>query len=364
MPGSAQTVDIRGCVFPKGVLSLTVGLYGQSFSSMIINFTMPVFNRYEATQMALLALHKSRRDIPFTITVVDNGSEKRLVERLRELHQAGIIDKLFLLERNMGIACACNIGWEMSASADFYCKIDNDTMPVRPDWIPELFRVWRHGAALSNLGYSLSDNSLQKSVLQTPDGSLGVCESTLPGTGIFIPKAVSDILGYWNEEYGRYGSEDGDYGMRMLFTGFPQYCYYYKDYIRFDLDKKGAEAKYAEHGLNKKSEKSLDKVGRDGYFGRFGINSFLIHNCIRSPRVCRKYRIVDIDDNNQVRLAKTEEFKVVDSALKECRRLIMQAHLERGELVFHDLAFHEQLKQIMRDCGQDMESFNRVAGRN
>ena len=48
----------------------------------IVNVTMPVFNRYEVTQAAILALRKTAQEIPFCLTVVDNGSDAPLVRRL------------------------------------------------------------------------------------------------------------------------------------------------------------------------------------------------------------------------------------------------------------------------------------------
>ena len=56
-------------------------------ASAKINFTMPVFNRFSATQKALLGLYKTDKSIPYSITVVDNGSESALVKRLLEFYR-------------------------------------------------------------------------------------------------------------------------------------------------------------------------------------------------------------------------------------------------------------------------------------
>lgn len=322
-----------------------------------INFTMPVFNRLQCTQLSLLQLHKCDRDIPFTITVVDNGSEKAVTEKLLEFHQAGIIDHLFLLPRNMGIATACNVGWEL-VDADVYCKIDNDTMPLRKDWLTVLFRLWAHGKPFSNLGYA-SDEVFAQSprLVETADGALGICESTLAGTGIFIPRNVHKVLGFWNEEYGLYGAEDGDYGVRMRYLEFGQYHYRARDFISYDLDDGLDEADYLRHGLDKQKERQSFTRDSNGYFGRFGINCFLYNFHIRSPRVCRRYKIVDIDKNHHVRLEETEEYREVEAALQECSRIICKTHVERGEKALEMGDLHERLKEIMRACGQDTEHF-------
>ena len=326
-------------------------------SEVMINITMPVFNRLTATQRALVSLFKSNRTIPFSITVVDNGSEQELVRQLRKFHEDKIIDKLFLLPKNMGIACACNIGWEMTPS-EFYCKIDNDTMPVRSDWIPSLFRLWRHGKSLSNLGYAATIGQLLQNpgAMRTEEGILGICTSNLAGTGIFIPKAVSDILGYWNEEYGLYGAEDGDYGLRMQCAGFPQYYYFGPDYIRYDLDTSN-EANYAAHGLNKKEEYTY--LLRDKYkkFGPFKINQYLYHGCIRSWKVKRRYYIKDIDDKFNTIVEECEDYNLTRIALWRCKKLIEKAIVQgRGELLDSN-DFMEQCKDIMKNCGQSINTF-------
>jgi glycosyltransferase involved in cell wall biosynthesis len=320
-----------------------------------INFTMPVFNRMSATQKALIALFKSDRSIPFSITVVDNGSEPALVDRLKELHKNEIIDKLFLLPRNMGIACACNIGWEMTP-ARIYCKIDNDTAPIRKDWIWSLLKLWKHGNPVSNLGYAATMDQLLRNpgAIHTDDGVLGICSSNLGGTGIFIPKEVSDVLGYWNEEYGRYGAEDGDYGLRMKCVNYPQYYYYACDYIRYDLDEAANEAKYTEHGLDKKREYNKVFIDIDRKYGYFRINSFMFYFCIRSPKVKRRYYIKDIDDRHRVQLGECEDFKATKKSLHECRRILLTC-AEKGRL--YDVDMHWKLKAILNDCGQDMDAF-------
>jgi len=316
---------------------------------------MPVFNRLTATQKALVELFKSDRAIPFSITVVDNGSESQLVNKLKKFYEDKIIDKLFLLPKNMGIACACNIGWEMTP-AEFYCKIDNDTAPVKKDWIPSLFRLWRHGESLSTLGYAATKEQLLQNpgTIHTDDGVLGICKTNLAGTGIFIPKAVSDILGYWNEEYGLYGAEDGDYGLRMMCADFSQYYYYGPDYIRYDLDGTN-EAQYDKYGLNKKEEHF--SLFRDRYnkYGPFVINHYLYNYCIRNWKVKKRYYIKDIDSQCRVDIAEYDDYKETRFALNQCKILIDKA-LGHEEDIF-DGDFIVQLKKIMKTCGQDLDSF-------
>ncbi|MDR1856059.1 MAG: glycosyltransferase [Desulfovibrio sp.] len=331
-----------------------------------INFTMPVFNRLKTTQRALLALRKTTTAIPFKITVVDNGSDEGLVRALKELHKGRIIDKLFLLPKNMGIACACNIGWEMT-KAQVYCKIDNDTAPLRPDWTKRLFALWSHGRPVSNLGFAQNEDVLlaNPGALHTEDGVLGICVTNLIGNGIFIPEGVSDILGMWSEEYGEYGAEDGDYGLRMQFADFPQYYYLRDGYLDSELDGTG-EAEYEGHGLHKTFQHKRLFVELDGKPGYFVINHYLFSSGIRSPHVRRRYEIRDIDGEGRVDLAERGDYRETRKALRECRRLILK-HLEsapdavggKSYVLPHDAedVLYGTLRNVMRDCGQDIDAF-------
>lgn len=101
------------------------------------------------------------------------------------------------------------------------------------------------------------------------------------------------MIGYWNEEYGLYGAEDGDYGVRMQCLNFKQYYYLGEQYIRYDLDE-ADEARYVAHGLCKNTE-FAKVMEHGGFYGLFRINNFLFNLCIRSPCVPRKYYVKDVD---------------------------------------------------------------------
>lgn len=316
-----------------------------------VNITIPVFNRFVLTQKTLLALHKSRGGVPFSITVVDNGSDPPLVSRLRELHQAGIIDKLFLLPENMGISCACNIGWAMT-DAPLYMKLDNDCLIQDPGWLEKLFRLWRHGAPLSTLGPAWTEEQLlaNEGALHTPDGILGICRTNLQGSALFIPKAVSDILGFWSEDYGLYGAEDGDYGLRMTCADFPQYYYLASGLIQnMGWDEKPDDIDYV---LDRQGEHRALFLDNKGGTGLFRLNSYLYHHCIRNWKVPLKYEVDDVDDNCKVRLKERKDYIPVQQALAHCKRLVDKANASDDPDALYREEFIEGLKDIMRECGQ------------
>ncbi|MBO6171116.1 MAG: glycosyltransferase [Desulfovibrio sp.] len=276
----------------------------------LCNVTIPVFNRPAATERTIRALAATSRETPFCITVVDNGSEPPLTQTLRRLREEGCIDNLFLLPRNMGVACAANVGWEL-VPAPIYMKLDNDTAMLRPHWLRDLLALWRHGRPVSNLGGAFDTAMLRKTpgCLRTPDGELGLCVGNLPGQAVLVPRAVSDMLGFWNEEYGLYGGEDGDYGLRMQAAGLPQYYYLGPDYFENVREEDDACATYAARGIDKR-RLHRELVVRDNLgMGRLYMNKLFYLTGLRSLRPMRRYAVDDVDAQGRVRLVERREYK-------------------------------------------------------
>lgn len=323
----------------------------------VINVTMPVFNRYQLTQASLLALHKCSRKIPFTVTVVDNGSDPELVQKLIEFKNLGIINKLFLLDKNMGISCAANIGWEMT-DAPFYMKLDNDIVITNKDFFPKLFALWSHGDPLSTLGGTTKDGDLTRSpeTLYTKDGILGVCGRTLAGYAILIPKIVSDLLGFWSEDYGLYGAEDGDYGLRMHCAGFRQY--YYSPHGL--LDNCGNDPHtYSARNLDKRAETNAVLYSKEQGYGMFMINQSLYSLCIRTWKIVRKYKVLEVSSDYRVRLGENEKYAGYRALLERCAHSINErarkASLPNPDYIFTS-EFIDELKAIMKSGGYDCAS--------
>ena len=67
----------------------------------LVNITIPVFNRLELTQLTIINLNKMNRDIPFCITVIDNGSELELPKALIKFKEENLIQNLYILEKKL-----------------------------------------------------------------------------------------------------------------------------------------------------------------------------------------------------------------------------------------------------------------------
>ncbi|MDR2819566.1 MAG: glycosyltransferase [Desulfovibrio sp.] len=325
----------------------------------VLNVTIPVYNRFRLTQRTLLSLRRCVQTIPFVVTVVDNGSDKALGQRLLEFHKTGIIDHLFRLPRNMGIAVAANIGWRM-VGAPYYMKLDNDIEILDPQLLSKLFRLWSYGKPLSTLSPLWEDRKHileQDDAVKTPDGALGV-DSTITngaGAGILIPRPLSEILGLWNEDYGLYGAEDGDYGLRMKCAGFPQYLYLATNLTAH----MGVKESFEDAGLSqahKKVEHRKLFVDSEGDPGLFKINHYLFDMCIRAWKTPLRYEITDIGADCLVRLKERAAYREFRAALERCRILINTRRRKKGANAICDGDFIEDLKNIMRACGEGCDS--------
>ena len=319
-------------------------------SGSLLNITIPVFNRYHLTQKTLLALRKTAPGISFAITVVDNGSEPALRERLVEFRTSGLIDNLFLLPRNMGVSCACNIGWR-AVDAQYYMKLDNDMVATTPHWLENIFRLWAHGNPLSIVGPIFEEQKLtgDPGTLHTSDGILGICHGNVPGGATIIPKSVSDTIGYWSEDYGLYGADDGDYGARLECAGIPQYCYdvghFFEHCGCFD------NSEYEDTELNKSREHGLLFNDLDGGVGMFLVNYYLYNMCVRNWKIPLRYRIKDMDGYNVV-LEEDPAYEPVKVALRRSKELIDNLRAAGRNNDLYSSAVVRRLKRVWNACGQ------------
>ncbi len=179
------------------------------------NVTVVTYNRPELTFRCLTALREVTAR-PISLTVVDNGSEKPLRDELMRLRETGVIDKLYLNRRNMGVSVAANLGWAQT-DADHYVKLDNDIIVQDPAWLDELAALAEEG------GFAMSGYRLcawhQTSPALLPSGRKFQATKAVGGGCVLIPRAAHAKLGFWNEDY-LYGWEDLEYGNRAAQAGF------------------------------------------------------------------------------------------------------------------------------------------------
>ncbi len=184
-----------------------------------VNICMVTFNRLEFTKPAIASILEFTC-YPHVITVVDNGSTDGTVEYLQALKHEGIITNLILLKANVGVAKASNLAWSREPEAEYYMKFDNDIVLQKFQWLERMVEVMDAIPGLAMLAYNFEPSSY--SIQTINEQRVRLKKGNLGGACVLIPKRTQQKLGFWCEEYGLYGEEDADYGLRLSVAGLKQ----------------------------------------------------------------------------------------------------------------------------------------------
>ena len=190
---------------------------GKIKTGKFVNICMVTFNRLEFTKAALTALFQ-HTCFPHVITVVDNGSTDGTPEYLQVLLKQGFITNLILLPENVGIAKASNLAWSQEPDAEYYLKVDNDIVIQKPGWLSRMVEVIDRIPELGAIAYSFEPVSYP--VREMRGVRIRPKAGNLNGACTLIPKRTHQTLGFWCEDYGLYGEEDADYGLRIQRQGW------------------------------------------------------------------------------------------------------------------------------------------------
>jgi glycosyltransferase involved in cell wall biosynthesis len=250
----------------------------------LTNITVPVFNRRDET-LATLAAIRARTKSPFILTVVDNGSKADLRKDLLRLHDEKVLDKLFLLDGNYGVSCACNLGWK-STDAPFFMKVDNDIKPIADDWLQSIYSAWGTYRYKSITG-PVWNCSVPHNRMETPHGTMWSLPVSLSGEGFIVGKTIHERLGFFSEDYGPYGEEDADYCLRCHHAGIRKFSYEASGLLeRTDADGR----KYPEYGSWKRAAHERNVGDKQGE-GIFPLNLFLYEHGLRALNVPLRYEV-------------------------------------------------------------------------
>jgi len=250
---------------------------GESF----VNITIVTYNRVECTRLCIdsvvqLAGH------PHRIVVVDNASTDGTREYLREQLAQGRIHRLALLDENMGVAPAFNLGRELCPAA-CTMKVDNDVEFLRPGWLAELVRLAETHRDIAMLGFGCS----ARGVRYAPETELVLHHQGHVGGCVLLRQDVLDAIGWWNEDYGLYGEEDSDFGLRARLGGYVNLtlCDAQRPHIRYTEHLDGNFAQYS--GWK-------DKQRTENLAFRFTFNDTLFKCALRPLFVGRKF-LAEVD---------------------------------------------------------------------
>lgn len=273
-----------------------------------VNITIPVFNRHQETLTTLRLLRKRKHN--FVITVVDNASEDALRSELVRLAESGEIDTLFLLDKNYGVSCACNLGWAM-VDAPFFMKLDNDIFVLSDSWLDDIFYMWGEARNTSIFGpaWQVAENNLR---VETPRGHYWQGPVSLSGAALLVSAKVQRVMGRFSEDYGLYGEEDADYCLRCHHAGIKKFSFAADSMLHHN----DASADYDTRGISKRAAHNSN-VGYGLGEGLFALNLFLYQHSLRPLRAPALYQVEKVHGYH-VWLRKNEEYAHSQAILLAC----------------------------------------------
>ena len=282
---------------------------GASVSCPLTNITMPVYLRPDETLKSIASVreHSGKRAV---LTVIDNGNDGDFRKELIALADKNIIDNLFILERNYGISCACNIGWNL-VDAPFFMKLDNDYRILSGAWLESIYGMWgkkRHSTLMGPVWACRSDLGR----VETPFGVIWTMPVSFVGSAFLASRKIREQIGVFSEDYGLYGEEDADYCLRCHHAGIRKLSFAAEPLMEIISDDAG-EAAYVDF----KRASHLENVGVGKGRGIFALNLFLYEHGLRDLNVPAKYRIAAVKGRH-VALAENPEYAPFREKLEQC----------------------------------------------
>lgn len=177
------------------------------------------YNRLNYTKQCIEAIHTTKGEYPFKITVVENGSTDGSVEYLKKLKSQGLIDNLCLNPKNVGVAKGANACWTKEPTAKYFLKLDNDMVAQKVGWLDDMIQLFNSIPSfvnLATLGYNVEPVSYP---INHP-ADIRVKQGNIGGACLLVPESTLNLIGYFNEKYSTYGEEDADYHARIAIRGY------------------------------------------------------------------------------------------------------------------------------------------------
>lgn len=179
------------------------------------------YNRLELTTRMLNSLFKNTNS-PFRLIIVDNGSTdntkeylKKISKSFSDLSEYCVGVDLKFNETNKGIAIGRNQCLKLAEKFDdeWLSTMDND-VEVPFGWLTECVEVLKSNKQYGMIGVNMEDVKYPlvtfngKTFQRKLSGNLGTACTV-------FNKNLHSKLGYFNSEYGCYGEEDSDFGIRV-----------------------------------------------------------------------------------------------------------------------------------------------------
>ncbi|MCD7984605.1 MAG: glycosyltransferase [Desulfovibrio sp.] len=288
-----------------------------------VNITMPVWNRMDDTLASIMSVAEMT-STPYTLTVVDNGSEADLRRELLDMHARGIIQNVYFLDRNYGVSCACNTGWRLHP-ASILMKLDNDMEILSKTWMQDIFAMWGKQRYNTLFG-PVWHGSEERCRVSSEWGVYWTLPLSLSGAALLVSAKVHESIGYFSEDYGVYGEEDADYCLRCHHAGIRKYTYECADMIRH----RGTnDTEYQAHGINKRGAHEAN-VGNAARQGLFALNLFLYKHGLRPLNVPMRYHVAAVNGHN-VEIRENPAYAALYASLLHCQEVLNDASLDEEQ---------------------------------
>jgi GT2 family glycosyltransferase len=191
-------------------------------SKEIITLMMVTYNRLDLTIKTINALLE-RTNCDFNLVIIDNASTDGTIEYLKSLKSSGCIKNIYITynNENKGIAIGRNQALKVANELDtvWYSTIDNDVI-LPNNWLSDCIDILRENKSYGMIGVNFEKEQFPVikvnggfEIQDKPRGNLGTACTV-------FNKSFHKMLGFFNTEYGLYGEEDADMGMRARAIGF------------------------------------------------------------------------------------------------------------------------------------------------
>lgn len=195
-----------------------------SVSIIILNW-----NGINFTEDCIKSIRKKTSYKPYEIIVVDNGSEKKEVEKLKEMHKKKLIDKLILNKSNEGFSGGNNQGMEI-AKGSYMMLLNNDIL-VKKNWLSKLVKVGEEHEKIGLIGPKITLN-------HTPNTCFGAGKITdsgaakfgyettrqdveqIGGAALLFKRAVFEEIGGLDNGFNPIYFEESDFCTRAIRAGY------------------------------------------------------------------------------------------------------------------------------------------------
>lgn len=246
---------------------------------MRVNIIVTTFNRINLTRICLETLLETTGP-HCIVTVVDNASSDGTEAYLTAMAERSDRIRVYVLARNMGVSVGVNLGLA-SVDADYHVKLDNDIELRKPGWVEEMIAIAGGNPEVGLVGYQLCFwHETERVVLGS--GHAFRNSRSCNGGCLLIPRGTFEACGFMNEDYGKYGFEDLDYGNRVLMGG---------RIIGYVDDDTAVRHLGTEREINLEQERMKAVTRTSVLAGEklYLLNKLLFEQGIRSRYVTRKY---------------------------------------------------------------------------